>query len=47
MTNRIALGLAAVIVLGAAADAVFDGGEGLLFLAQKTFDLINWVAFWR
>ncbi|WP_038147151.1 hypothetical protein [Thioclava atlantica] len=47
MTNRIALWLAAIIIILIAADAFFDEGRILLFLAKETADLIEYVAFWR
>ena len=47
MTNTIALWLAALVGLLVAIDAVFFGGFASLFLAQRTVDLIEWVAFWR
>lgn len=47
MTDRIALALGAVILTLAALDLAANGGEVLLFLAHKTFDLIEYVSVWR
>ena len=47
MTNRIALWLAAVLILAVLVDAAaFDWG-GILFLARKFLELVNYIAFWR
>lgn len=47
MTNRIAFGLAAVLLAAGIADATLNSGEGLLFLARKLLDLVEYLAFWR
>ena len=47
MTNQIALGLGALILLGLGADYMFFGMENSLFLARKLVDMIEWMAFWR
>lgn len=47
MTNTIAIRLGLVLALALLADAVFAQGAGFLFLARKTFLLIDWIAFWR
>ncbi len=47
MTNSIAIGLGAFILGGLALDAFLFGSEHLVFLGQKFFDLLQWVAFWR
>jgi len=47
MTNTIAAWLAGLIILLMTGDAILYGGEHLLFLARKFYDLIEWVAFWR
>ncbi|PYF09934.1 hypothetical protein C8J30_10666 [Rhodobacter viridis] len=47
MTNTIAIRLALLVLLAVLIDAVFRHGDGLLFLARKTFLLIDWIAFWR
>lgn len=47
MTNTIALWLAALVGLFLVCDAVFLDGFASFFLAQRTVDLIEWVAFWR
>ncbi|MFP7570463.1 hypothetical protein [Marivita sp. S2033] len=47
MTNSIAIGLGILILAGIGADLVLTGGEGLLFLARKGLDLLEWIAFWR
>ena len=47
MTDRIALGLALLLAAGIGADLWLSGGEGLVFLARKFLDLMEWVEFWR
>ena len=47
LTDRIALWLAAVLILLIGADFLITGGATLLFLARKFLDLMDWVAFWR
>lgn len=47
MTNPIAIGLATLIILLVAADGLLNHWAATIFLAQKTVDLIDWVAFWR
>ena len=47
MTDRIALVLALLIAAGIAADLIFTGGATLFFLARKSLDFLEWVAFWR
>ncbi|WP_292290941.1 glyceraldehyde-3-phosphate dehydrogenase [Marivita sp.] len=47
MTNSIAIGLGLLILGGIAIDAFLTGGDGLLFLAVKGIDLVEWIAFWR
>jgi hypothetical protein len=47
MTNKIALGLAVLILGGFAVDYLFFGGGSPVFLGRKFADLIEWVAFWR
>ena len=47
MTNTIAFWLLALILIALAADWYYRDSEGLLFLAQKGLDLIQWMAFWR
>jgi len=47
MTNSIAIGLGLLILGGIGVDAFLTGGEGLLFLARRGLDLIEWIAFWR
>ncbi|QPZ90752.1 hypothetical protein [Thioclava electrotropha] len=47
MTNRIALWLGALLILLILADVLADDGRILLFLAKKTADLVQYVAFWR
>ena len=36
--------LLAAVVLG---DLLLNGGDGLLFMARKFLDLMDWVEFWR
>lgn len=47
MTDRIALGLGLVILLAIGIDVMFYGTEHLIFLGQKFYELLDWVAFWR
>ena len=47
MTNRIALGLAALIALAFVADHFGNSDLASLFLLRKLADLLEWVAFWR
>lgn len=47
MNTPIAIGLAALILLCVLADAIFNGWGASLFLARKSVDLVDWVAFWR
>jgi hypothetical protein len=47
LTDRIAIVLAGVIALAVLADLSLNGGSALLFLARKSLDLIEFLAFWR
>ena len=47
MTNTLAIGLGLLILGGAAIDLFLTGGDGLLFLAVKGIDFLEWIAFWR
>lgn len=47
MTNRIAVILAALILLAILGDQIFNDGQGTFFIARKFYNLIDWVAFWR
>ncbi|WP_299789771.1 hypothetical protein [uncultured Marivita sp.] len=47
MTNSIAIGLGLLILGGIGIDAFLTGGDGLVFLAGKGIDLLEWIAFWR
>ncbi len=47
MTDRIALWLFALIVLGMVLDYWVQGFDGLIFLGGKLGELIEWMAFWR
>ncbi|MFD0858339.1 hypothetical protein [Roseovarius aquimarinus] len=47
MTDRIALWLFALILLGLGLDYYFAGMDGLIFLGAKLGELIEWMAFWR
>ena len=47
MTNSIAMGLAVLVLGGIALDLVLNGGDTLVFLAKKLFELIEYLAFWR
>ena len=47
MTPKIANWLGLLLILGIVADLALTGGDNLLFLAKKMFELIDWIAFWR
>jgi hypothetical protein len=47
MTNRIAIVLGLVILAWVAHDVLRNDHAGLLFLARKLMDLIEYLAFWR
>lgn len=47
MTDRIALALAALVVLFLIVDAAWLQFGATLFLARKFADLVEWLAFWR
>jgi len=47
MTDRIALWLGLFIVAAIVADLFFFGSDHLVFLGKKTYELIEWLAFWR
>lgn len=46
MTNRLAIILGVLIVIGLALDAFAGWGFGL-FLARRFLDLVEWMIFWR
>ncbi|WP_200833843.1 hypothetical protein [Tabrizicola flagellatus] len=46
MTNRIALWLGVILLAGATADLLLNGGAALAFLARRFLDLLDWVVFW-
>ena len=47
MTDRIALGLGLLIAVAVAADLLIFGSDHMIFLGKKTYELIEWLAFWR
>ena len=47
MTDRIALGLALVIIAAVGVDLFADEGWVLLFIARKLFNLVEYLSFWR
>lgn len=47
MSNKFALGLGLLIVLGMGVDFFGFDFNGTFFLARKTAELIEWLAFWR
>jgi len=47
MTNRIAIVLGLLILGGVAYDVLRNDLSGLLFLARKLMELIEYLAFWR
>ncbi len=47
MTNRLAIILVLMIIAAVTADIMLYDARNLLFLGQKFFELIEWIAFWR
>lgn len=47
MTNRIAIVLGCVILVGLGVDMLRNDGAGLIFLGRKLIVFIEWIAFWR
>ena len=47
MTNKIAIGLALIVIAVFAADAFAFGGTLPVFLGKKLFVFLDWLAFWR
>ncbi len=47
MTNKIAIFLGLVITAGLLWDFISNDGDASFFLARKTVELIEWLAFWR
>ncbi|MFN3210699.1 MAG: hypothetical protein ACE369_17185 [Roseovarius sp.] len=47
MTDRLALILGLLIVAALAWDYHYNAFDASFFLARKTVDLIEWLAFWR
>ncbi|WP_167853472.1 hypothetical protein [Roseovarius aestuariivivens] len=47
MTNSIAIFLGFLIAASLAWDLSSNDHQATLFLARKTIDLIEWLAFWR
>lgn len=47
MTNKIALGLALLLVAVFAVDAFAFGGGLPVFLGRKGIEFLDWLAFWR
>ncbi|MEP4038866.1 glyceraldehyde-3-phosphate dehydrogenase [Pseudophaeobacter sp.] len=47
MTPKIATWLGLLLITGIAADLFATGGDNLIFLGKKLFELMEWVAFWR
>jgi len=47
MTNRIAIVLGLLILAALAFDVLSNDHAGVLFLARKFIDLIEYLAFWR
>lgn len=47
MNNLVAFGLACLVLAFLLGDALLFHGQGGLFVASKTVDLVEWVAFWR
>lgn len=47
MTNRLALGLAGIILIALAIDYYIYDWAITLYLGRKLIELIEWLAFWR
>ncbi|MBK1634524.1 hypothetical protein [Rhodovulum adriaticum] len=47
MTNTISAALFGLIVLAVLGDITLNDHDGVLFLARKLTDLIDYLAFWR
>ncbi|MCE0504830.1 MULTISPECIES: hypothetical protein [unclassified Roseivivax] len=47
MTNSVALSLGLLILGAVVLDLALFGPEHLVFLGQKFFELLEWLAFWR
>ncbi|WP_166433997.1 hypothetical protein [Roseovarius spongiae] len=47
MTNRIAIGIGLIVAGALLVDYIRQDSEGLIFLARKGAELIEWMAFWR
>lgn len=47
MTDRLAIWIAAILVVAIGADVAMFGSEHLVFLGRKFFILLEWLAFWR
>jgi hypothetical protein len=47
VTDKVAIGLAAVILTLAVGDVLAFGSDHLLFLGTKFVDFIDYLAFWR
>ena len=47
MTTRLALILFLIIAVAIGLDRMFYDQAGLVFLARRGLDLIQWMAFWR
>lgn len=47
MTNQIAISLGILLVLAIGADVMLNDTAGIVFVARKLADLIEYLAFWR
>ncbi|MEL6376356.1 MAG: hypothetical protein AAFQ04_04035 [Pseudomonadota bacterium] len=47
MPNKFALGLGLLVLIGIGVDYFLYDLDGTFFLARKTTELIEWMAFWR
>lgn len=47
MTDRIALYLAALIVVLVLLDVTLNASDAMMFLLRKMVDLVEYLAFWR
>ena len=47
MTNRLAILLGLILLALIAADIFLREASGLLYLARKFLNLLNYIAFWR
>ncbi len=47
VTNTLAIMLGAIIIAALILDQVANAGTATMFVLRKTFDLVEYVSFWR